>query len=136
VIYGGPATGSVAYRWKTDCEENAKAFAAAGTLPEMNHNELEAWGGPPARQLYLVLLRDPAESPEIARRFTLLRELIADAPGGTSEVWARGTGTVARLLSLIALGQWTSYYLAMLRGVDPWPMPRLDALKMRLARSP
>jgi glucose/mannose-6-phosphate isomerase len=136
VIYGGPATGAVAYRWKTDFEENAKAFAAAGTLPEMNHNELEAWGGPTARQLYLVLLRDPTEAPEIARRFALLRELIADAAGGTSEVWARGTSSVARLLSLVALGQWTSYYLAMLRGVDPWPVPRLDAFKARLGRGP
>jgi glucose/mannose-6-phosphate isomerase len=135
VIYGGPATGSAAYRWKTDFEENAKAFAAAGTLPEMNHNELEAWGELTARQMYLVLLRDPAEAPEIARRFTLLRELIGDATG-TSEVWARGTGSVARLLSLVALGQWTSYYLAMLRGVDPWPVPRLDAFKARLGRGP
>ncbi|MBI4246174.1 MAG: SIS domain-containing protein, partial [Candidatus Rokubacteria bacterium] len=42
VVYGGPVTGAVAYRWKTDFEENAKTFAAAGTLPEMNHNEIEA----------------------------------------------------------------------------------------------
>src|SRR2546428_523382 len=33
VIYGGPLTGAVAYRWKTDLAENAKTFAAAGTLP-------------------------------------------------------------------------------------------------------
>jgi glucose/mannose-6-phosphate isomerase len=133
VIYGGPATGAVAYRWKTDLEENAKAFAAAGTVPEMNHNEIEAWHGPLARQMHLVLLRDRAESPEIGRRFALLKELIGGAVGGTSEAWARGTGSLARLLSLVALGQWTSYYLAMLRGVDPWLVPTLDALKARMA---
>jgi glucose/mannose-6-phosphate isomerase len=132
VIYGGPVTGAVAYRWKTDLEENAKAFAASGALPEMNHNEIEAWAGPIARQMQLVLLRDPAETPEIARRFVLLRELIGAAAGGTSEAWARGASSLARLLSLVALGQWTSYYLAMLRGVDPWLVPTLDALKARL----
>src|SRR5436309_13914800 len=44
-VYGGPATGAVAYRWKTDLEENAKILALAGTLPEMTHNEIEAWRG-------------------------------------------------------------------------------------------
>ncbi len=132
VVYGGPITGSVAYRWKTDFEENAKAFAAAGTLPEMNHNEIEAWSGPQARRLHLVLLRERDETPEIARRFALLRELVGGAAGGVSESWSRGAGTLARLLGLTYLGQWASYYLAMSRGVDPWSVPTLDALKGRM----
>jgi glucose/mannose-6-phosphate isomerase len=133
VVYGGPVTGAVAYRWKTDLEENAKAFAVAGTLPEMNHNEIEAWSGPLARTLHLVLLRDHGEAPEIARRFTLLQELIGPAAGGVSEAWSRGRSPLARLLSLAYLGQWASYYLAVVRAVDPWPVPVLDALKGRLA---
>lgn len=131
-IYGGPTTGPVAYRWKTDFEENVKAFALAGTLPEMNHNELEAWRAPGARGMYIVLLRDRDEPPEIARRFAVLRELIAPAADGLSEAWPRGTGRLARLLSLTSLGQWMSYYVAVLRGVDPWSVPLLDELKRRL----
>jgi glucose/mannose-6-phosphate isomerase len=132
VIYGGPVTGAVAYRFKTDLEENAKTFALSGVLPEMNHNEIEAWQGPDARRLHLVALRDAGEPPEIARRFALLREMAEPAAGGVSEIHARGTGRVARLLSLVHLGQWTSYYLAILRGVDPWTVPRLDELKRRM----
>ncbi len=132
VVYGGPTTGLVAYRWKTDVEENAKTFAAAGALPEMNHNEIEAWAGPPARARHLVLLRDRDEHDEITRRFALLHELIGSAAGGTSEVWPRGGGLLARLLSLVYLGQWTSYYLALLRGVDPWTIPTLETLKARM----
>src|SRR5262249_59203217 len=49
-IYGGPDTAVAAYRWKTDIEENAKTFALAGALPEMNHNEIEAWQPPVAQQ--------------------------------------------------------------------------------------
>lgn len=131
-IYGGPTTGPVAYRWKTDFEENVKAFALAGTLPEMNHNELEAWRAPGARGMYLILLRDREEPPEIARRFAVLRELIAPAAHGVSEAWTRGAGRLARLLSLTYVGQWMSYYVAILRGVDPWTVPLLDELKRRL----
>ena len=39
----------------------------------------------------------------------------------------------ARLLSLACLGQWVSFYAALARGVDPWPVPVLDELKRRLA---
>src|SRR5262247_3091607 len=133
VLYGGPSTGGVAYRWKTEVEENAKRFAIAGTLPEMNHNELEAWRAPAAGSMHAVLLRDTDESPEIARRFVILRELIAAAAGGASECRARGAGRPARLLGLAYLGAWTSYYLAVGQDTDPWPIPALDEMKRRLS---
>jgi len=133
VVYGGPSTAPLAYRWKTDFEENAKVFAVAGALPEMNHNEIEAWRGPRARHLHLLLLRDRAEPAEIARRFALLRELVGAAAGGVSETWARGAGGLARRLGLAYLGQWTSYYLAILGATDPWAVPTLETLKRRLA---
>jgi len=131
-IYGGPVTGAVAYRWKTDVEENAKTFAMSGAIPEMNHNAIEAWRAPRAGDLQLVFLRDRQEPPAIARRFTVLRELVGDAAGGVSECWARGSGRLARLVSLAYVGQWTSYYLAVLRGRDPWTVPLLDELKRRM----
>jgi glucose/mannose-6-phosphate isomerase len=123
----------VAYRWKTDLEENAKVLAIAGAVPEMNHNEIEVWSGPGAGGCHAVILREDSEPPEIAGRFTLLRELLSPDAGGVSEVWARGGGRLARLLSLAALGQWVSYYVAMLHGRDPWPVPVLTEVKRRLA---
>jgi glucose/mannose-6-phosphate isomerase len=132
-LYGGPTTSAAVYRWKTDFAENAKTFALSGVVPEMNHNEIEAWQGPRARDILAVLLRDDGESPAIARRFAVLRALIEPGAGGVVETWPRGKGRLARLLSLAYVGQWTSYYLAMLHGVDPWPIPLLDALKRRLS---
>jgi glucose/mannose-6-phosphate isomerase len=132
-IYGGPLTAVAAYRWKTDLEENAKRLALAGAVPEMNHNEIEIWRGPGARELHAVLLREDGEPPEIARRFTLMRELLEPTAGGVSEAWARGRSRLARLLSLLYLGQWVSYYAAMLRDTDPWPVPMLTEVKERLS---
>jgi glucose/mannose-6-phosphate isomerase len=131
-IYGGPDTATVAYRWKTDIEENAKTFAVAGAVPEMNHNEIEAWQPPGAKDMHAILLRDANEAPEIARRFGIVRELITPSAGGVSEARGRGTGRLARLLTLTYLGQWTSYYLGILRDRDPWTMPILDELKRRM----
>ena len=47
-------------------------------------------------------------------------------------MWPRGEGRLARLLSLIYLGDWVSYYLALLRGADPWAVPVLEEVKRRL----
>lgn len=133
-VYGGALTGPLAYRWKTDFEENAKTFAFAGTVPEMNHNEIEAWRAPSARGMHVLLLRDRGEPREIARRFEVVRELIGPVAGGVTDVWTRGAERLARLLSLAHVGQWASYYLAILRGVDPWSVPLLDEVKRRMDR--
>jgi len=132
-IYGGPLTGAAAYRWKTDLEENAKRFAVAGALPEMNHNEVEAWCPPGARSLHPVLLRESGELEPVTQRFALLRELLTPASGHVTECWARGGSALSRLLSLACLGQWVSYYAALAGRVDPWPVPVLDEFKQRLA---
>lgn len=131
-IYGGPLTGPAAYRWKTDLAENAKMLALAGELPEMNHNEVEALRGPGAGGLHVVLLRDAGEPAQIAARFAALRAVVGDGAVRTTEVWSRGRGGLARLLSLVCLGAWASVYTAILRGVDPWPVPVLEALKRRV----
>jgi glucose/mannose-6-phosphate isomerase len=132
VIYGTDATGPVAHRWRTQLEENPKVLAISGILPEMNHNALEAWGGRPPGSWAVVLLRDRGEHPRVARRAALTREVL-EARAPVHEAWGHGGGRLARLLTLTLLGDWVSYYLAILRGVDPWSMDRMEALKRRMA---
>jgi hypothetical protein len=36
-------------------------------------------------------------------------------------------------LTLTLFGDWVSYYLAILRGVDPWAMETLETFKRRMA---
>src|SRR6185437_9241137 len=44
-IAGAGLTAPIAYRWKTQINENAKAPAFAGELPELDHNEIAGWAG-------------------------------------------------------------------------------------------
>lgn len=136
VVYGGELTAAAAYRWNSELEENAKLLAVHGALPEANHNEIVGWGGKEARRFHAIFLRDREELPRMARRFALTGHLIGRSAGGVTEAWSRGGGRLARLLSLTYLGDWVSYYLALLRGVDPWPVPVIDRLKRRLAETP
>lgn len=131
-VYGTDVTGPVAYRWRTQLEENAKVLGLSGVLPEMNHNAIEAWGAGAGASRAVVVLRDAGEHPRVARRAALTRVILA-AQAPVTEVWARGEGRLARLLSLVLHGDWTSYYLAVLLGVDPWAIETLDGFKRRMA---
>lgn len=132
VIYGNTLIEVAAYRWKTEVEENAKLLAFHGRLPEAAHNEIEGWRDPLASGFHAVFLRDPEETKADATRVRATQELIRAQAGGITDVWPRGEGRLAHLLSLIYLGDWVSYYLALLRGADPWPVPVLEEVKRRL----
>jgi glucose/mannose-6-phosphate isomerase len=131
---GGPWGAAVARRWKGQLNENAKHVAAFNVFPELVHNEIESWGHPDglAGRVRLVLLRDGHESERQRRRTELTAALGRERLAGVSEVWSEGSGTLARLLSLVQVGDWTSFYLAALNGVDPTPIPEITRLKREL----
>jgi len=51
------------------------------------------------------------------------------------EVTASGTSPLARLFSLVVLGDFASTYVGLARGVDPSPIEAIAELKAALARS-
>jgi glucose/mannose-6-phosphate isomerase len=137
IIYGGGALGAVAaYRWKCDVNENAKAPAYWHAYPELDHNEICAWGqhGDVTRQLMTVVeLRHGFEHGQLRRRFDITREIIEEAVHQVLRVEAEGEGRLAQLLDLMYLGDWVSCYLALDNDVDPGPIDAIFELKHRLA---
>jgi glucose/mannose-6-phosphate isomerase len=139
LIYGGGALGAVAaYRWKCDINENAKAPAFWHSYPELDHNEICAWGqhGDVTRQLIsLVELRHGFEHPRLRLRFEATRELVEECVHQVLCVEAEGEGRLAQLLDLMYVGDWVSCYSALQRDVDPGPIDAISALKARLAET-
>jgi len=66
-------------------------------------------------------------------RMEITKGLIAPQAAGYEEVWSEGESLLARIFSLICLGDWASFYVAMLNGVDPMPVKKIDFLKAKLA---
>ncbi len=121
----------VAVRWRGQIEENAKNLAFHHLLPEMNHNEIVGWElpEPVLRQIGVVFLRDIADPAPIGCRFDFTRELVAKKAGACREAWTEGESALARLFSLICLGDFVSLYLAFLNQVDPTPVRIIERLK-------
>jgi len=132
VIVGAELTAGVAYRWKTQLNENAELPAFASELPEHDHNEVVGWGAA-ERRLSAVFLEDPQGDARMARRIEVTAELAAEGAAAVERVTARGETRLERVVSLVLLGDLVSLYAAVLRGADPAPVAAIDTLKARLA---
>ncbi|WP_027006531.1 bifunctional phosphoglucose/phosphomannose isomerase [Conexibacter woesei] len=135
VIYGAGTTTTIAYRWKTQLNENAKVPAFWHELPEADHNELVGWtGAAELGRFGAVFLEDSDTHPRIEDRVELTEGLIREAATATFRVPTRGTSSFERVFSLVLLGDLVSVYLAALRGVDPGPVANIESLKEQLAQ--
>ena len=158
VLWGtSPMSGTAAYRFACQLNENAQIAAAWGVLPEANHNQVVAFDGPmagrvesagdaddffrdreddveTAGRLALVLLRDTEEHPQTARRADVSVELVREREVPVVELRAEGDSSFARLASLVGLTDYASAYLALLQGTDPTPVDAITALKQRISR--
>ncbi len=134
IVYGGGFLAPVARRWKGQCNENAKQWAFFEELPELDHNAVMGYRFPAAaaRECLVVLLYSSLLPPRLARRYAATAELLDrhGIPHVTVHAW--GDGVLAHLLSAVAYGDWTSYYLALLNRVDPGDTGAIDQLKARL----
>jgi glucose/mannose-6-phosphate isomerase len=134
-IAGAGLTSPIAYRWKTQINENAKTPCFSDDLPELDHNEIVGWeGAGELGRFSAVFLDDSDLHPRIRQRIELTRGLIATNAVGTYRVEGVGETRTGRLVSLVLLGDLVSLYLAVLRNVDPTPVPSIEHLKHALAK--
>lgn len=132
-IAGSGLTAPIAYRWKTQINENAKIPAFASELPELDHNELVGWSGAAELGRFTpVFLDDSDLHPRVRQRIELTRGLIGAGAAGSFRVESRGETRMERLVSLVLLGDLVSLYLAVLRGIDPTPVDAIEQLKSAL----
>jgi glucose/mannose-6-phosphate isomerase len=144
VIYAiEPAvTGGLAFRFRTQLAENAKVWSHVARLPEMAHNEVEAW--PALSQLLpqplVVFLGAWRESAPLVDPRPALRELldslrIEHVTIDPSDLWPESEVRLeAGLRSLLFLDA-ISIYLALLRATDPFDIPNISRIKTATTRA-
>ena len=136
VVYGSRNLSGMALRWKSQINENGKSWAFAESLPELLHNSVESFpGGPEVRQLTTAVLLKPYRiEPELERRYTVLGEILERYHIKNHVITAVPGGSLTQSLSMMVLGDYTSYYMGLLNGFDPSKTPSIDLIKDRLFR--
>ena len=136
VVYGAGILTEAAHRWKTQINENGKAWAFYEVFPELNHNATVGYQFPPelVSRIKVVLLRSPSFNRRVKLRYEVTCELL-DRAGIVHEfVDSEGSSLLSQMMSLVMVGDYVSYYLAILYRVDPSPVEVINYLKERLAK--
>ena len=123
-------------RFKNQVNENSGRFARIGIVPEMNHNEIVAWGGvsedaDPARedQATLFLTWDGMQK-RVSKRIDWM---IEHTP--TDYAWrihGEGSSLLEVLLHHCIVMDWLTIALALVHGKDPSAIRPIQALKAYL----
>jgi glucose/mannose-6-phosphate isomerase len=136
LVIGGEVLAPAAKRWRTQVEENAKAYAISDELPEMHHNTVVGLELPQAVRdlVHGVLLELPRPSERMARRQDLTIELFRRSGVSIERFPIGGSDSLGAMLRAVYFGNLVSYYLALLNGVHPAPVAIIDWLKAQLAQ--
>ena len=131
LIYASDRFKAVAYRWKTQINENAKVHAFTHTFSELNHNELVGYTSLKG-YYYVVIIKDEADLPQMRKRMMLTKEIIRKSGVDVIEIGITGGSLLTKMFSAIYIGDWTSYYLALEYETDPTPVDLVENFKKKL----
>ncbi len=136
VIYGAGVLSEVAHRWKTQFNENSKAWAFYEVFPELNHNAVVGYRFPAelADKIAVILLRSTSLPQRIQLRYQATCQLLDRAKVHYQFVDGEGSSPLSQIMSLVLFGDYVSYYLAIMYGIDPSPVEAINYLKEQLAR--
>ena len=133
VVHGSDLTAPVAYRWKTQINENAKLPAFSSVLPEADHNEIEGWSGADGR-FAAIFLEDRDQHPRERKRFELTAKAIEPYTASVINIETEGETRTERVLRTVMLGDLLAIELASARGVDPLAVDVLEGFKQEMGR--
>jgi glucose/mannose-6-phosphate isomerase len=131
-IYGSSVTKGVAERFKTCLNENAKMNASWDSGPEFFHNEVECWETP-ERKMVPIFLRHTAEPKYERIRTDSFIDILGMKGIRCTEIWGKGKGNLAQLVTMDYQVDFATYYAAIIRGVDPSTIKLIDRLKSTVA---
>jgi glucose/mannose-6-phosphate isomerase len=136
VVHGADLTAPVAARWRTQVNEDAKAFAVSSELPEADHNEICAWNEVTvgATGAAAVFLEDRDQHERLARRFELTAAQAVEAGAPAVRIETAGESRSARMMWAVMLGDLVALELAARRGADPAEISAIERLKEGMTR--
>ena len=132
MIYSSEDNKALARFLKISFNESSKIPAFWNSFPEINHNETTGWHknlGP----FFFLFLSDRDDLPKIKKRMELTAKIIKDKNLPVEFIELAGDNDLAKMFWTIIFGEWLSYHLALIYGVDPGEMEIIEDFKKQLA---
>lgn len=121
---------------KNQMNENAKNFSARFDIPELNHHLMEGLGHPDLNKKYLLffLVNSSLYPERIQKRMRISKDVVSKCKIPTISWKAEASDKLSQAFELIQFGGFVNFYLVMLYGVDPTPIPWVDHFKTQLGQ--
>lgn len=136
IIVGSEFLEGNAHIMSNQINENGKNFATYFVIPELNHHLLEGLENPTNRVngLRFFFLESRLYDERNRRRIDITKKIIKRLGGYVSSYRLTGPSRLSQVLESVRYGSYVSYYLAILNGLNPSPIPWVDYFKKRLAK--
>ena len=130
VIYTSNEYKTAALLWKIKINENAKTPCFWNYFPELNHNEMVGFTNPQAKFQFVLLNNESEAKDRCVKRMQVLQNLFEGRGLEVKNITVKDYGNhLANLVSMILIGDWTAYYLALEYGIDPTPVDMVEEFK-------
>lgn len=131
LVYASQRYFPLAYRCKTQLNENAKTHAFAGAYSEINHNEILAYTQSQEKYHVLCFIMD-SDHRRVKKRMTQFKEFTQKADGATTEIKLSGPSFLTKLFSGLIIGDLTAYYLGLRYQKDPSEVKLIESFKKKM----
>ncbi len=128
LIYGSAPFKAIAYRWKTQFNENAKIMSFSNYFPELNHNEILGIKNHNTKYYFFVF--DSAEK-NIRKRIYNTSKITQTK---FNIVKIAGKSIIEKLFYLIHYGDYVTYHLAVLKKIDALNIKAIEQLKKEMQK--
>jgi glucose/mannose-6-phosphate isomerase len=132
VIYSLGTCEGAAVRFRQQINENSKMLCWHHTFPEMNHNELVGWTVK-NENLVVVTFHTAFDFDRNKKRYEVCKPIFEKYTAAVIDIVAKGKSRLEQFLYLINIGDWISFEISELRGIDPVEVNIIDHLKKELS---
>lgn len=124
------------HAFKNQLNENSKTFSYNFDLPELNHHLMEGLKYPAKiREIFhFCFIESDLYSPRVRARYPVTKTVLDKNGFSYSSYKLTGGSKMLQVFEIIILGMYVSFYLAMLNGIDPAPIPWVDFFKDELKK--
>ena len=126
----------IGYRFKCQLVENSKVLAFNNAIPEMNHNEIEAYTNTVNTKdnFVVIWINDSSYHDRNKKRIKIVSNIWRDKIKDqlSLEIEENSDNKILNYLSYIHIVDWISYHAAILNKIDPSIIPNINELKKSL----
>ncbi len=123
-----------AHAFKNQINENAKTMSAHFEISELNHHLMEGLKYPHKAKevIHFLFIESSNYFDRIKKRYPITQEVVKENGFGFDVYKTTSTKKIDEIFEILALGSYISFYIAMIHGINPSPIPWVDYFKKKM----